>query len=166
MDRPALDARMPADRHLASAAKGREQRAFGGHGRSSRRIVQLRHQLLSFAAVIARLNRERALPDGGTHYFHANQFANAVRPSQPALTRGGEHDRVVLALVELTQARIDIPAQSFCDESPAQRVELRRAAERASADFGALLELREGPADQSVARIFALGNRRKSEAVG
>ena len=164
MNRGPVDGRMTADGNLASSAEGREQRALGSHGCASGRVIQFVNQELGWAAVVARFDRQRALPDGGTHDLDRDQLANAIRPAKPAQSGRGKHDRVVLAFVELAQSRVHITAQCFRDQAAAERMKLRRAAKRTGSDFRAALKLGERSPDQSVARIFALRNRRKRQA--
>ena len=60
-------------------------------------------------------------------------------PMPEALQAGaGEHDRVVLAGVELAQARVDVAAQFEHHEVRAQRAQLALAAQAGRADARAL----------------------------
>ena len=67
--------------------------------------------------------------------------ASGIRPSQPRQSRGGQHDRVVLAFVELPQPCIHVAPHRFHLKVRTQPAKLRRPPQRAGAHLRALAEL-------------------------
>ena len=61
---------------------------------------------MRFAAVVARLDGERALADGGNHDVDRDELGNAIRPAEAAQAGGGENDGVVLPFVQLADPRV------------------------------------------------------------
>ena len=59
------------------------------------------------------------------------------RPAQPLQTGGGQHDRVVLAFVQLAQARVQVAAHRFDRQIRTQPAQLRGAPQRTGADLRA-----------------------------
>ena len=66
MELAAGDGRVSADRHLAAATQGPQDRAFGRDRGPSLRVVQQIHLM----KLVGGFNGERALPGGRTHLFH------------------------------------------------------------------------------------------------
>src|SRR5947199_8133883 len=104
----------------------------------------------------AGLERERALPGGGDELIeHAVGLAREAPQA-----RQSEDQRVVLALGQLAQARVDVSANGRHLEVITQRVDLGGAAQAARPDASAGWERlqRRRPADR-VARILPLRYR-------
>jgi len=59
----------------------------------------------------AHLDAERTLAGAGQHLLRIEQRTDACAQPEPLEPRGGQHDRVVLALVELAQPRVEVAAQ-------------------------------------------------------
>ncbi len=87
-------------------------------------------------------------------------------PAQAPQAGGSQQDRVVLAFVELAQARVDIAAHGLHLEIWPELAQLRGAAERTGADLNAQRQIGQLPAHHGIARIFTLGNGRQHEAFG
>ena len=129
-----MNGRMGADRNLTSAAQRSEKGAFRRDALTCGFVIEFLGQLKCGPGIVAGLNRQRTLTDGGTHDFHGNQFRNAIRPAQAPQPGGREYNGIVLAFVELTQARIHISAQHFDFESGVALPQLRCAAQGTGAD--------------------------------
>src|SRR5215471_9593086 len=108
------DCRIGADRDLTSAAQCRQHGALRGHSRARCGMIEHAARIETWA-FRACLDRERPLTHGRAHAVRAEYFSDAIGPAQPLETRGGEHDRVVLAFVELTDSRIEIATDGFHD---------------------------------------------------
>src|ERR1035437_8528270 len=89
---------------------------------------------------LADFDAERSLSGGGAHDFggddllHQFHLAEALQPGR------GEDDRVVLALLEFAQARVNVAAQRMSVEVGADGLELRLVAQAGCADTRALWE--------------------------
>ena len=94
-------------------------------------------------AIGAAFERERALPDGGQAVLRIEQRRDPLAEAQPLQTRGGEDDRVVLALVELAQPRVDVAAQRHDRQQRIALAQLRFAAQARRADARAARQLGE-----------------------
>ncbi len=57
------------------------------------------------------LDTERALPRGWTHYFCGKDLPDSLRETESIQAGLGKNNCVVLAFFELSQARVDVPAQ-------------------------------------------------------
>ena len=115
------------DRHLAAALERAEQRALGAHGQRGRPVVERRPSALTPRVVGARLDGERALPDGRQHLVEVEGEAGHLGAAEPA-EPGGREDRAGHALVlQLAQARLDVAADVDHVEVGAQRQQLRAA---------------------------------------
>ena len=79
--------RVRADGHLAAAAKRREQRPLRRHRRVRRRMIQLARDLVRRAAIVASLDRQRALPDRRTHDVRLESARECDPPSPAAAIR-------------------------------------------------------------------------------
>ena len=91
-----------------------------------------------------RLDRQRALAHRGAHHVGREDLGDAVFPTQPLQARGGQHDGVVLAFVELAQAGIQVAAHGFDLQIGPQFAQLRRAPQRTGAHFRARRAGRQG----------------------
>src|SRR5688500_19427960 len=85
---------------------------------------------------------------------------NAFRPTEPAQAGSSEHERIVLARVELPQARVEITADGQKGRAREQSGELRAAAHAAGADAG---RAPEGADDVVQRQEVPRGLRRRSE---
>ena len=115
----------------------------------------------------ARVSIARAPWPTAGHICSARQdFGDAVAPAQALEAGGGQQNRVVLAFVELAQARVEIAAHGFHLEIWPELAQLRGAAKRTGADLGAYRQIGQLAAHYGVARIFALRDRGQHEAFG
>jgi len=83
-----------ADRGGATRFEGRKKRPLGGHGSPGVGVVQLAEGRNHVGAVIAALDRERALPWSGEHLLWIERLGDLVEPAQPGKSGMGEQDRI------------------------------------------------------------------------
>ena len=110
--------------------------------------------------------RQRSLADGGAHHIRRQDFRDAAAPAEALQAGGGQQDGVVLACIELAQARIQIAAHRFHGEVRTELAQLRGAAQRAGSDPGAGGQIGQRAAHHGVARVLALGHGGQHQARG
>jgi hypothetical protein len=150
-----------ADGDLAAPSQGGQESSFGGDGRLGGRVVQLP---TGQEARGTGLNRQRTLTYGGTDDIGFQDLSDAGIPTQAFQTGGRQHDGVILAFIELAQARVQIAAHRLDPEVGPHPAQLRRAPQRAGAQPGARRQVRQPPAYQGIARIFPRRNRGQHQA--
>ena len=111
-----------------------QQRALGGDGGLGDRIGQPAHQRQDLVIVGARLQRQRALADGGQHQLGRQALADARREPQPVQPRAGQDSRVDLAVGDLAQPGVDVAAQDLQLEIRAHGQDLTDPAQAGGAD--------------------------------
>jgi cyclase len=153
------------DRHLASSAKFRKHRAFRGNRQARPRIVE-RKRCFKSGALLQRLNRQRALADGGANDVGAENLADDVAPSKSSKSRSRKHDGVVLAALDLANTGIYIAADVLDFEIRPDAPKLGDAPKRAGSHFGAEFDVAQFAADDGIARIGPLRKRGDGEAFG
>ena len=126
-----------AERQLTAAAERRDQRALGRaapcrraascSGCHAPRACRRRRARISMATM--------PCPGAGTHDVEGQRRRDAVANAEPAQARRGQHERIVLAVVELAQARIDVAADRRRSVAPGSTgSELRATPHAAGAD--------------------------------
>src|ERR1700693_2766420 len=124
MNLRSMNRRMSADRHLAASPKYREKRSLGGNRNTRGLMFQSMRDAMRLALIVARLDGQRALPDGRNHDVHRNQLRDAIRPSQAPQARRRENNGIVLSFVELPNPRVYITTQSLYRDSAMHCLEL------------------------------------------
>ena len=92
------------------------------------------------------------------------KLGDAILPTQAPQSGRSKHDRVVAAFIQLAQARVDVAADVF-------DLQIGTAARSCAArrnepvpTRAPVREILQGPANQGIARIFALRNRGQRQA--
>src|ERR1022692_4626739 len=126
-----------SDGDLAASAEAVEQRALAGRSGARGRIVQECQMLTRGQVAFADLDAKRSLTSGGAHDFRWDDLLDQLRFAQALQPRRSQDDRIVFALFEFAQARINIAAQGMNVEIGPDSLELRLAsqARRAHARF-------------------------------
>ena len=109
-------------------------------------------------AVVADLDAERALARRRQADGRIEQAADAPAQAQAFQARGGQHDGVVVAAIELAEPGVEVAAQRLDRQLRMARADLRLAAQAGRAD-GARRQLGQrgvGVGDEGVARVGAL----------
>ena len=120
-------------------------------------------------AIRGAFDGERALPDRGQEVGGIEVHADALCHTETLQARSGKDHRVVLALVELAQAGVDVAAQYAHLDRGIALPQLRLAPQARRADHRLVRKVvhrGEAIADERVARVLALGDRRQREARG
>src|SRR6185437_15534089 len=110
-ERAAVGMREAPERHLAAALDDEAERALGARRAGGLRILEGCEQRGDVGAVAPIFDREDALADGGQRERLRKRRADARLEAEAAQPRRGEDDRVVLAGVELGEARVHVAAQ-------------------------------------------------------
>ena len=168
-DGVAIDGAIRSERQIAARAEQREERAL----RRDRapRIAVVQHPRDSRAqtgVVRTQLDSERALPCRGRELVGVKHLVFAHRDAKPAQSRHRDDHGVVLTLLNLAQARVDVPADlarhrirtkraQQCGPAWARRPDDRRAGQAGQASARAR--------DEGVARIRARRDRRDHEVL-
>ena len=165
----AVKARVRGQRHRAAAAHAAAHGALGGHDEPAGQVRQGAERSHQVGAVTAHLDAQGALASGGQHLGGGELGADALAQAQALEAGGRQHDGVVLAFIELAQARVEVAAQWLDFQVRAQRVQQHLAAQARRADHGALRQLAQAGIawrNKGVARVFALHHAGQGKAVG
>ena len=94
-----------------------------------------RGQPLAQPGVVApHFDRQRTLPRRRQHLIVSKALGDARAELQADQPRGGEHNRIVVAFVELAQARVEVAAQRFDLQVGPQAQQLHHAPQARGAD--------------------------------
>ena len=168
-ERATLPVRPGGQRHAAAAAQRTRHRALGMHRQPGRRVGQRFQRLAQRGRIGAHLQAQRALPGRRQHHVRIDHRADARVQAQPLQARGGQHDAVVLALVELAQPGVEVAPQRLHIQVRPDRLELHHPAQARGADPRALrqrLHRLETGRDPGIARVLALQHGAQREALG
>ncbi len=130
-------------------------------------MMQGRQQMPRLRIVLAALDADDTLGDGGNKHIDGKTFTDARLQAEARQAGVGQQDGVVLAFVELAQARADIAAQLAQLQVRPQQSHLGLAAQAGAADHGARRQggqLVVTVGDQRVARVFAAQESRQAQA--
>ena len=115
---------------------------------------------------LAHFDANGALPSGGQADRGRQKFADPIGAAQPFEPGLGQHNRVVIALRQLSQARVHVSAHLDHYEIAAMVAQLRLAPQAAGAHAGParqLIELEAAARDERVARVFPFADGRDLE---
>ncbi len=115
------------------------------------------------------LHADDALGRGRQHLLGYEQLADAIVELESLEPGSGQDDGVIVAVIELGQARVDVAAQPVDFEIGKSLAHLRLAAQARSADATAGRQIGktvEMIGDKSVARILAFHHQRQFEPLG
>jgi hypothetical protein len=116
---------MNADGDLAAAAQSSQRGALGGYGKARAGVVEKRYGCDGRGIALARLNAQRTLTCRWAKVFGIEPLADPVGLAQPVQSRGGEQNRVHLALGQLAQACVNVAAKLYCRNIGPERSQLR-----------------------------------------
>ena len=126
-------------------------------------VGQRLRELQDLGVVRPRLHPEGPLPDRRQHLVGARaRWPVASRRPRRAQTGGGQHQGVVLALLELSEAGVDVPSDGGGDDIRTAGQELDASAEARGADARAPRESADGRGSrrhQDIARVLAARER-------
>ncbi|MNN18055.1 hypothetical protein D3C81_1312590 [compost metagenome] len=151
---------------MAAAVQCAVHRALGFDAGACGCVVQGGNQGDHLCIVLAAFDGHRCLCRGRQPLRCAQAVADAVAQLQPLQTGAGQDDGVVIAGIELAQARIDVAAQVARLQVRAQGAQLGLSAQRRGADAGALRQCVERGVmvgDEGIGRIGAEQDRRQRE---
>ena len=148
----------------APAAELGEERALGAHREVRGRGRRSRRARVRAASSSARHSTASApCADLRQHHGGFEHLGHLVAQAEPVERGDRDDDRVVALVVALAQPRLDVAAQRREHEVGPGGRELRAAAHRTGSDAPARRDRLERRADERVARVAALGNRREHE---
>ena len=129
-------------RHRAAAAHGAAHRALGRDGQPGG-LVRQRRQRLAAGRRGPRAPRcpARPGPRPAASASGSNSWRMRCVQAQPLEAGGRQHDGVVLAFVELAQARVEVAAQRLDAQVGPQRAQQHHAAQAGGADHRALRQV-------------------------
>ena len=163
-----LDGAVDADRDLAAAVDGGQKGPFGRRRSGGAFVIEEGQGLFQRFVVCAGFDGQGALADGGNHRIDGQELCDAVGPAQALQTGFGQDDGVVLAVVELLQARVDVAPQIGDEQVRPGVEELGLAAQARRADTGTGrqgFQGRIGIGNEGVVDMVAGRNGCQAEAV-
>jgi hypothetical protein len=119
-----------SDRNLAAALQVARQGALGADATCGVGIVERRKQRGDARIAGAIFDRDRALRGGRQPFRWFQPAADTAGFAESVESGAGEDDRVVVAGVELVQARADVAAQVEHCQIRTQRAQLRLSPQR------------------------------------
>src|ERR1700730_5060915 len=158
-----------SDGDLATAAKFAEQGTLTGGATAGGSVIEKCDNRLGRRVAIANFDCQGALSGGGGHHFHRDQLTDQLCFAQTIQAGGGENDGIVVAGLELAQARIHIAADWMNLKIRTNGLQLSLTSQTAGANVRLLrqrFDAREFHGTQNVAWIFAGGNRGNFEVGG
>ena len=141
--------RQRADRCLTSAAKRCDQRPLGIERGGRGRIINTRHDTPDPFVSLPNLDRHNALSWRRNASRDGQRERDTRSESEPSKPGGGQHDRVVLADVELAKTRVDISADGREPRTWNEPHQLRDTTHAAGANRGRWSKMREEILDRA-----------------
>src|SRR5262249_5214031 len=140
---PGLDLREAAERQLARPRQRARQRTLGAHRQCRVAMLERCEPRDEISAFGETLDAERALAWRWQAVGGIDERGDALGESESFQPGRGDDDRIVLAVVELAQARADVAAQRFDLELRKAVAQLAFAPQARRADARAGRQCRE-----------------------
>ena len=102
---------MSAERGVTIAFQTPQHRPLGSDAAARRRVLQRGEQFADARVVLAAFNGESALAGARDKMIDRQQLGDAVGKAEPAQSGGGQDDGIVLADVQLVEARVQVAAE-------------------------------------------------------
>ena len=121
------------------------------------------------APVGTHLNAERTLPGGREHLLRLKGAANAFCQTQAFQPGSGQHNRLVLAFVQLAQAGVDVATQRHDIQIGSQAFQQHQPTQTGGADHCTgrqRVQRRKMVGHQRIARVFASQDTGQGKAIG
>ena len=101
------------DWHLAASVEALVHCPFGNHPLRCQWMMHRLQQLQHVAITLAQFNAHCALTARGQGVIYTNTVGNALAKAKSNQPGTGQNYRIVLSLIQLTQASVDVAAQEF-----------------------------------------------------